>query len=209
MKIAIFGATGATGSKVVERALALGNEVVVIVRKPQVLQVKHNLKIHCGDALDQTSFQKALIGVDAVISCIGPARNFSPGNIVSKGTINIIAACEQLGIKRFILQSGITMSDGRELSMLDRFAVRLLRRIYWKACDDKAIAEASVRESRLDWVIVRPVGLNHGEELATCTASPLARVRPLQPLPFTNCANCIVRAASDIAWTKQVVNVGR
>jgi putative NADH-flavin reductase len=209
MKVAVFGATGATGSKVVEIALARGHDVLAIVREPEVLPPTLNLRVHYGDVLDRTSFSPALAGVDAVITCIGPARNFSPGTLVSRGTINIVASCEQLGIKRLILQSGITLSDGKELAWFDRFAVRLLRRVYWKACDDKVVAETCVRNSNLNWVIVRPVGLQASPARVEYTAGPLARVRPLQPLPFSNAADCNVRALTETTWTRQVVNVGR
>lgn len=34
MKIAIIGATGGTGRKVMEQALAAGHEVIAVVRRP-------------------------------------------------------------------------------------------------------------------------------------------------------------------------------
>lgn len=37
MKIAIIGATGGTGRKVVERALELGHEVIAVARRPEVI----------------------------------------------------------------------------------------------------------------------------------------------------------------------------
>jgi uncharacterized protein YbjT (DUF2867 family) len=37
VKIAVFGATGSTGRKVIERALALGHEVMAIARRPQAI----------------------------------------------------------------------------------------------------------------------------------------------------------------------------
>jgi hypothetical protein len=58
------------------------------------------------------------------------------------------------------MQSGITLSDGKELSVLNRWTIHILGRIYSKSIEDKAIAEHMVQRSDLEWVIVRPVVLH-------------------------------------------------
>ncbi len=65
----------------------------------------------------------ALNGVEAVISCIGPEKNLSPGTLMSVGVANILTECKRANARRFILQSGIGLSDGRELSWPNRFVV--------------------------------------------------------------------------------------
>ena len=209
MKIAVFGATGATGSKVVARALASGHVVVGIARRPQAIAPAPHLKVFRADVLDAASLVEAVEGADAVISCIGPAKNLSPGTVVSKGTSNILAACQSAGVRRFVMQSGITVSEGSELSIVNRWAIRILRRIFSKACNDKAIAERNVQKSDLDWVIVRPAGLRETAPSFRYTAGPGARIAPLAPLSFSDCADCLVRATTDTAWAKKIINVGR
>jgi hypothetical protein len=144
-----------------------------------------------------------------VISCIGPAKNFSPGTVVSEGTSNIIAACQRSGVRRFVMQSGITLSQGNELSIGNRCAICILRRIFWKACNDKTIAERGAERSDLDWVIVRPAGLREAATALKYTAGPKARIAPLAPLSFSDCADCLVRAATNPAWVRKIINVGR
>ena len=146
---------------------------------------------------------------DAVISCIGPTRNLRPGTVMSTGIVHLVAACEAAGVRRLVMQSGILMSDGGELSLANRVAVRVLRRVFAAAVTDKAKAERAVRESPLEWVIVRPVGLADAPARFAYTAGPAARVRPLSLLPFADCADCLLRAAGEPAWTRQTVNVGR
>ena len=209
MKIAVFGATGATGRKVVARALASGHEVVAIARRPQAIKPAPNLKVFRADVLDAASFVEAVEDADAVISCIGPAKNLSPGTVVSNGTSNILAACQIARVRRFVMQSGITLSKGDELSVANRCALRVLRRIFSKACDDKAIAESAVQQSGLDWVIVRPAGMRDAAPSSNYTAGPKARIAPLAPLSFSDCADCLVRATTDTAWTRKIINVGR
>ena len=73
MKLTIFGATGGTGKQLVEQALAAGNHVVVYVRNPSKLEFLHkDLTIVEGELADQLMIEQAVIGVDAVISVLGP-----------------------------------------------------------------------------------------------------------------------------------------
>jgi uncharacterized protein YbjT (DUF2867 family) len=209
MRITVFGATGGTGRQVVERALALGHDVVAVARRPEAVTPASRLTVHAGDVLDPASVARAVDGSDAVIICIGPTKNFSPGTIVSEGLSNIIAGCRRAGVERIVFQSGILMSDGAELSTPNRLAIRVLRRIYAKACADKAIAERALRQSDLDWVIVRASGLRHAPATLKYSAGPGARISPLLALPYADCADCLVRATSEPTWARHIINVGR
>ncbi|WP_046214118.1 NAD(P)-dependent oxidoreductase [Paenibacillus wulumuqiensis] len=227
MKITVIGSTGATGRKVIERALDLGHEVTAVARRPEVIVPRARLSIRQGDVLDMPSITRALVDTDVVISCIGPSgnfsqstvlsevisnirKNFSPGTIMSVGITNILAACQSAGVKRFVMQSGIGLSDGKELSTLNRLAINISGRIFTKAVEDKAIAERTVQQSQLDWIIVRPPALNDAAAALKYTAGPLSRISPLRPLSFADCADCLIRAATnEPTWIRKIVNVGR
>jgi hypothetical protein len=61
----------------------------------------------------------------------------------------------------------------------------------------------------MEWVIVRPVVLIDKPAKGRYTAGPLARVAPLVPLSFDDCADCLLRAATDEPnWIGKIVNVG-
>ena len=117
MKIAVVGATGATGRRVVKHALAQGHFVTAVARNPERLAPADRLSFVEGDVLSLGGLTGALDGMDAVISCIGPESNLSPGTLMSVGVASILAECERASVRRFILQSGIGLSDGRELSL--------------------------------------------------------------------------------------------
>ncbi|RXZ77505.1 NAD(P)-dependent oxidoreductase [Paenibacillaceae bacterium] len=138
------------------------------------------------------------------------AANFSPGTVMSEGIPNILEAYQRAGVKRLVMQSGIGLSDGKELSAVNRWVIRINRRFFSKAIKDKAIAERAVQRSNLDWVIVRPAGLRDVAGTLKYTAGPSARIAPFLPLPFSDCTDCLVRAAtSEPAWVRKIVNVGR
>ena len=78
---------------------------------------------------------------------------------MSVGVASILTECKRANVRRFILQSGIGLSDGRELSCPNRFVVRVSGRIFSAAVTDKAMAERMTQKIDMEWVIVRPVVL--------------------------------------------------
>ena len=78
---------------------------------------------------------------------------------MSAGVASILTECKRANVRRFIMQSGIGLSDGRELSCPNRFVVRVSSRIFTAAVTDKAVAERMTQKIDIEWVIVRPVVL--------------------------------------------------
>jgi putative NADH-flavin reductase len=209
MKIVVFGATGGTGNNVVERALTAGHDVVAVARKPEAVTAREHLVVHKGDVLDAESVASALVGADAVICAIGPASNGKPGTLISEGTKNILAGCAKEHVRRLVFESGMIVSDGKELSVFGRFAIWAFRSLYPKLYADKVIAEAAIQAaSGLEWVIVRPPALNHAKATGKYIAGPGARIFPGSALPHGDCAEVLVKAATEGEWKNQVINVG-
>jgi putative NADH-flavin reductase len=80
---------------------------------------------------------------------------------LSDATRNIIRAMEQHGVKRFVCQSSLGVGDSwGKLGFLYNFLIipLFLRGLF----ADKAIQENLIRQSNLDWVIVRPTALTNG-----------------------------------------------
>jgi putative NADH-flavin reductase len=80
---------------------------------------------------------------------------------LSDGTRNILHAMEKLGIKRFVCESSLGIGDSKgQLGALYNYLLIpvLLRNIF----ADKEVQEKLIRESPLDWVIVRPAQLTNG-----------------------------------------------
>jgi uncharacterized protein YbjT (DUF2867 family) len=209
MKIVVFGATGGTGTNVVERALAAGHHVVAVARRPEAVKPAERLSVHKGDVFDAASIAGAFPGADAAISCIGPANMKEPGTILSVGLPNIIAGCRGGGVKRLVFESGIMMSEGEELSVLSRMALAPVHVIFRKAIADKRLAEQAVLSSELDWVIVRAPTLTHTPARGAYQAGPKLRINVAASLPHPDVADCLIRATQEPGWVRKIVNVGR
>jgi putative NADH-flavin reductase len=114
MHIAVFGATGRTGRRVVRRALDAGHHVTAVVRTSAKLDVKHDrLAIERGDVTNYDSFADALRGSEAVVSVIGKESVLGRVSLYSEGTSNIIQAMNEHGVSRLIaISSGGRIRDG-------------------------------------------------------------------------------------------------
>lgn len=159
MRILIIGASGGTGRQIVEQALGRDHEVTAFVRDPRRLKIEHErLRIAVGDVLDRESLQQAISGNDSVLCALGHKRWFYPNRILSAGTRNIVDAMHGAGIRRFVCETslGVGSSFGRLGLYYTLFVVPLILPFYYW---DKHRQERVVRQSGLDWVIVRPAAL--------------------------------------------------
>lgn len=160
MKIAVFGATGGTGRQVVSQALAQGHSVKALARDPVRLPITHeHLEIIVGNVLDPGSVEATLAGTDAAVISLGNTAD-NPDYVVSKGTEVIIAAMQKLGLRRVVAVSSIGVGDSADQVP---FAFKILMRtVLKKPMEDKERQEAILKNSGLEWIIVRPGGLTDG-----------------------------------------------
>ena len=82
---------------------------------------------HSG--VDASQAQSSLFGVDAIVNCAGTLQD-APGDSTAgvhhKGVASLIAACEKMGVRRFIHLSAIGVDRARVWSFTG--TVRLFRR---------------------------------------------------------------------------------
>jgi putative NADH-flavin reductase len=156
MKLAIFGATGAAGKPLVGQALAAGHQVTAMARTPAAIAAQHGLHVVQCDAADAAAVARAVGEQDAVICAVGPSRGTPAGTVISTAVRNIVAGMKQGGVRRFVFTSGLMVGDARGAGLLLRAGMRVYRMLNGALYRDKLVAERLVRESDLDWVIVRP-----------------------------------------------------
>ncbi|HSR49506.1 MAG TPA: SDR family oxidoreductase [Acidobacteriota bacterium] len=161
MKLLVFGATGATGRELLKQALDQGHVATAFARNPsKIADLRHErLSVVQGDALDQVAVKSALPGQDAVLCAIGAGAKRS--TLREEGTRSIVKAMEKEGIDRLICLSSLGVGDSRSnLSFLTRYFIVpvFLRHPF----ADHERQESVVKQSGLDWTIVRPPHLNDG-----------------------------------------------
>ncbi|CAI2022298.1 Putative NADH-flavin reductase [Serratia fonticola] len=159
MKVAIIGATGFVGRRVVDEALARGLQVTAIARQKKDLPDNANLTIALGDVADGPWLAQQLAGHDVVISAYNPG--WAEADLyekTAKGAQQILAAVKQSAVKRLLYVGGagsLEVAPGVELVDTPQFpenirpgaqAVRDLRNVLKK-------------ETQLDWTYLSPAAL--------------------------------------------------
>ncbi len=208
MKLIVFGATGGTGRQLVERGLAAGHEVTAFVRRPAAVTLRHErLRVAQGDVLQPETVAAAMRGQDAVLSAIGPAAGSKPGVLISSGTRNIVSAMKAHGVKRLVFESGLMVGDARGMGFVKRLLIAFFRRLNQALYLDKVLAEQIIRESGLDWVVVRPPNLKHVPARGGWRVGPDLDVNVLAGLSHADVADFMVQAAPDVNGVRGVVDI--
>lgn len=206
--LAIIGATGSTGKEVLRLALEADYNVTIVIRNPDKVSYNKNVKVIKGDVTDLRSLEEALKGIDMVISCFGPSIHREVADLMSKGTYNIVKACELHDVTRFVFMSGFVQTDYKELSFLARLITPIFRYYFKQSYLDKVIAEDSIKNSRLDWTIVRAPGLNRASATGQYKAGVKRKVY-FNFMSFADCAKCLIDAIQEKTWSRQIINVGK
>ncbi len=166
MRLVVFGSTGGTGRELLARALERGHEVVAYARDPTKLNdLKHaRLEVIRGDVLDSVGVESAVVGQQAVLCTIGAGANRT--TLREEGTRNIVEAMVRAGVKRLICQSSLGVGDSR--ANLSFFTKHIIVSVFLRhAFADHERQEAVVKQSPLDWTIVRPPHLTVGPRTGT------------------------------------------
>lgn len=164
MKTIIFGSTGTIGTHLLEQSLALVHEVTAFSRNIAKLNQFNHPELHKieGDVFNPLDLQSAIKSQDAVIIVLGSGKD-RKNSIRSEGTKNIIQAMQQCGVKRLICQS--TLGAGDSNANLNFFWKNIMFGWFLKQVFlDHELQEEIVRNSGLEWTIVRPAAFTDGEK---------------------------------------------
>jgi putative NADH-flavin reductase len=154
--IALLGATGKTGRRVLDRALTAGYDIRVLVRDPAKLdRIDPRLTVVTGDVLDADAVDRTVAGSDAVLSLFGQVKG-SPRTLQTDGTRNVVAAMRSHGIRRLVTLSGGGLRAPLDQPKLPDRVIRLLL----KTLAGHVLADAEgylevLEASGLDWTVVR------------------------------------------------------
>ncbi|MFZ1592380.1 MAG: NAD(P)H-binding protein [Chitinophagales bacterium] len=175
MKVIVFGGTGDVRQLIVQKLLDKEEKVCVLTR--QIKETQTNLTYEVGNVLDIETVEKIIEPNDKVIISLG--FNNSSWDTMSQGTSNIIAAMSKKGAKRLICLSAQGAGDSWDY-MPDAFKVMVLNNDILNASfKDHSIQEEFVKQSDLDWTIVRPTEIINDKESGTFTIN-----RPIEKSRF-------------------------
>jgi len=200
MKVLVIGATGLTGTHLVQKLLARGGDVTALVRNPSSYELKHeHLRVARGEARDLESLERACAGQDAVVSAFGP-RTFKKDDIQEVFMKNLVAAMTKSGVKRLVNLSAWGAGDSYVHSnwFMKLFFALVLNNLY----ADKNRGETLLFASPIDYVNVRPGRLTNGAARGGVRAALVPDgMRPW--LTREDLADFMIAQLTDDTWVKK------
>lgn len=172
MDVVVLGGTGFIGTHLCRRLAERGHTVTAVSRTATDAAVPEDVSPHDGDMTDPEAAANAIAGQDAVVNLVALSPLYEPPGDLSHDRVH-------LGATRTAVEAAVADASKVFLQMSALGADPEGPTAYHRA---KGRAEAAVRESSLDWRILRPsVVFGDGGEFLPF----LRRVTPgpLKPLP--------------------------
>ncbi|MEM0517111.1 NAD(P)-dependent oxidoreductase [Aequorivita flava] len=187
MTVLIVGASGATGSKLVEQLLERKQNVRVIVRSPEKLpeswKENKNLQIISASVLDLSDkeLSEYIHGCDAVASCLGHNLTWKgiygqPRKLVTDATsrlCNAITANKPKQPMKYVLMNTTAIRNhnlNEPILFAQKCVIGLLRLILPPHVDNEKAADylrTTIGQNNqfIEWAAVRPDGLINEDEV--------------------------------------------
>lgn len=209
MRTFILGATGKTGTQLVDLALHHGHTVTAFVRSPQKLpQDRPGLTVIQGSPSDVPAMARAMVGHDVVFSALAPSvgetlsapskRTWTMAGHAS----NIVQAMKQAGVRRLLAFSSAGLFPGQSLF------VRMLSYPARHHMTDLKAMEEAYQASELDWTLLRPTWMAAGDSDAYRVAAG-GLPEGSKAMHYRGLAKFMVEAAAQGTHRREVLGIGR
>jgi putative NADH-flavin reductase len=207
MRLAIFGASGATGKELVAQALERGHRVTAFVRTLGRLERKDGEPdIVLGDVANLVAVTRAIADSDAVLSALGVGRPLRSDPAVVRGVRNIVTVMQKHGPARLIYLSVLGVQEAKEqFGPLGKFVSRFIVK---NEVADHEEKERIIRHSNLDWTIVRPSVLTNGRHTGAYRDGVDIRAHSLVPMiSRADVAEFMLNQVSDRTYLRRAAAV--
>jgi putative NADH-flavin reductase len=170
MNIAIFGASGATGTLLTQRCLAAGYDVRALLRTPEKFPLRNQVHVIQGSPFDLASVSQTIQGTDAVLSALG-AKSLKKEDVLERAVPRIIAAMqESLSQPNPVRRIIVLGSAGALSTSLDKqpaWRRWIVQNIVYNTFLKWPVASQisqwnDLSHSDLDWTMVMPPMLTNG-----------------------------------------------
>ena len=145
-KIALIGASGNAGSRILKELSDRGHHVTAIARSPEKIAALPNVEAKKGDVFDQTGLSKLLAGHDAVISSV---------HFTASDPVTLIEAVRASGVPRYLVVGGagsLEIAPGQRVVDLPDFPAAYKA----EATKGAEFLDLLKQEKQLDWTFLSP-----------------------------------------------------
>jgi putative NADH-flavin reductase len=175
MRFLVLGASGGVGRRLLVRGLARGHAIRAQTRdRRRLADVPDGVEVVAADPTDAAALRALVAGQQAVVIALGttPGRRTT---LFSDVTAKLITAMQSEGVRRLVAITGVGAGDTRGHGgfLYDRIIYPLFTRPFYA---DKNRQEELIRQSTLDWVLVRPAPFK--EDAGSTPFQVITEVRP-------------------------------
>jgi putative NADH-flavin reductase len=202
MRIVVFGASGGTGSQTVHRAASAGHEVTAVTRRPDVFAGVSVREVVVPELTVPGAIDHVVRDQDAVISALGTAAK-GPVSVCADGIRSVLAAMESTGTRRLIAVSAHGAAETHDRSL---YSLALWAALADKMRDKEAM-ERVIRNSGVDWTIVRPPALNDRPGRGRYRTGTDLRIRLTSTISRADLGDFLVREAETPAYLHQFARI--
>jgi putative NADH-flavin reductase len=219
MKLTIFAATGGIGARVLEQAIDAGHDVTAVVRNPKKLGRAARVVRADLASPDPAALESAVRGADAVVSALG-AVSASDLGVAWRGTRAIVEAMQAACVRRIVVVSAAPISTvpspGRPTPPRhdpgDGFFMRyvlspLIKAVLRQHYADLARMEDVLRDSGLDWTVVRPPRLTDKALTGTYRTASGQNLRRGLRISRADVAHLMLRVIDEPRTIRQAIGV--
>jgi uncharacterized protein len=119
MKVALYGATGKAGSRILKELVRRGHQVTAIVRDPaKIPQPDPAVAVKQGDLSDPKEIAAAVNDADAVVSAYGPGQD-NPDALVDVTKRQVTALSQGAKARLVVVGGAGTLNVAPGVSLLD------------------------------------------------------------------------------------------
>ena len=209
MDVLVTGGTGFVGTHLSRELADRGHSVTALSRSPDGSLVPESVEVVSGDVTEPGSLTEPMAGQDVVVNLVALSPLFKPAGgdrmherVHLQGTRNVIEAAEAADVSALVQMSALGADPEGSTA-------------YIRA---KGRAETAVRESELDWTIVRPsVIFGEGGEFVRftrvlttpyVTALPAGGSTRFQPIWIGDLAPMLAEAVEDETHRGETYDIG-
>jgi putative NADH-flavin reductase len=215
MIVAIFGASGATGTLLTESCLAAGHSVTALLRTPEKFPLHKKISIIQGSPFDLDPVRETIAGADVVLSALG-ANSLRKEDVLERAVPQILAAMRQTGSESKPVSRIIVLGSAGALpDSLDKqpaWRRWIVQNIVYNTFLKHPVASQisqwnNISRSGLDWTMVMPPMLTNGPAKGAYRVDGQALPRNGSRISRADVANFMMQQIYNSQWVRKGVYI--
>ncbi len=208
MKVAIFGASGATGRLLTQRCADAGHQITALLRHPETFPLRLLVRAVPGSAFDSAAVAQTIEDADVVLSALG-ARSLKKEDVLERAMPRIVAAMQHQRVRRLIVlgsagarPDALARQPAWRRWMVENLVYNTL--LKWPVASQRS-QYATLSTSGLDWTMAMPPMLTNSRGRGKWRIDPDALPPNATRISREDVADFMMQQIDDSQWIGKAV----